>query len=92
MTIRYFSSCKSCRKRIDDNDDMIINIYYKGELLFTCHSIDCLKKYFYIKKKVVIKSFLFFRFRKVKTVWINKKYPNRRYKVIFHGYWGDNPF
>lgn len=93
--IKYFTQCKICKADIEQlHGDLpipnrldCINVYMGKKLITTYCSTSCLKKDFRIKKfKKKVKYLFFFEKEVVKNIWVNKKDPNKHYKIIFYNF------
>ena len=85
--MKHREKCQGCGSEyVDDlgHTDLPIayNVYAGKKLLWTYCSERCLKKHFYPKKRIIKKKFWFIPYISEKIIWINKKRPKFRYKVI----------
>jgi hypothetical protein len=88
--IKYLEKCSSCNCEIIEEDlprfqgdeILIYNIYYKRKLIKTYCSEECLKKDFFVKIINRKKKFIFIPYTEKKKIWISKKCPKQRYKVV----------
>jgi hypothetical protein len=86
---KYFSKCIVCKGLIQPDDlpgepyVELINFFAGKKLLKTYCSKSCLRKDFKIKTVTKNKTFLFFKYKSRKNIWISKKEPKRHFRVVF---------